>query len=65
MYNNVRSVKPWFSTENINVFGLPVQSLDLNPIENLWANVKRAVEEEINKNVNELFQNVQELCQNI
>ncbi len=33
----------WFQTNNINVMLWSVQSPDLNPIENLWGDIKNAV----------------------
>lgn len=63
--HTARSVKQWFSSENINVLDWPAQSPDLNPIENLWADVEIALEKKVSKNAEELFQNVKEIWQSI
>ena len=51
-------VKQCFKDENITVITWPAQSLDLNPIENMWDHFKRTVQEKNPKNVKELWTSV-------
>ena len=52
--------KSWFQNSKINVMEWPAHSLDLNPIENLWGDIKNAVSEAKPQNVNELWNIVKE-----
>lgn len=52
--------KDWFASEKIEVMPWPAQSPDLNPIENLWGDVKRIVSTASPSNRAQLWQVVQE-----
>uniref|UniRef100_A0A3B4AC75 Tc1-like transposase DDE domain-containing protein n=1 Tax=Periophthalmus magnuspinnatus TaxID=409849 RepID=A0A3B4AC75_9GOBI len=53
-------VKALVPNQQLNVMEWPAQSPDLNPIENLWGDVKNAVYEAKLRNVNELWNVVKE-----
>ena len=50
----------WFATNHIRLLDWPSQSPDLNPIENLWADVQKCVQARKARNLNELLQIIQE-----
>ena len=45
----------WFRTNKINVMEWPAQSLNLDPIENLWGDIKHAVSEAKPRNAQKLW----------
>ena len=45
----------WFSTNGISVLPWPSQSADLNPIEHLWGEIKRRMDNTPCKNLTELI----------
>lgn len=66
-------VKDWFAEERIPILDWPAQSPDLNPIENLWNELKRKIAQKKHKNLDDLWTEIQnewysipkERCQNL
>lgn len=54
--HSAKTTTKWFQDKKVNVFEWPSQSPDLNPIENLWMDLKRAVHSRSPKNLTELEQ---------
>ena len=55
----LRVVKTWISNQNIRILDWPAQSPDLNPIENLWEIIKRAVAARKPRNKDSLWEIIQ------
>jgi len=60
-----RKARSWFETNRVNVLEWPAQSPDLNPIENLWSDVKKDVSKAKPKNNMDLWATVQVSWKNI
>lgn len=56
--HTAKTVKQWFRTNGINVMDWPSCSPDLNPIENLWAIVKRDIAKENFTNLDNLYEGI-------
>lgn len=60
-----RKAKEWFRIKKIELLPWPAQSPDINPIENLWADVKKAVARARPTNNKELWEVTKNAWQNI
>jgi len=58
-------VKDWFREQNVDVLEWPSQSPDLNPIKNLWGELKREVGKTLCQNKSQLWDIVQRAWYNI
>ena len=66
--HRAHATRGWLATHNIPVFGpWPSKSPDMNPIENLWAQLQRAIDNRPNRPQNEaqLWRAVQEEWRNV
>ena len=54
-WHTSKLVREWFTEEKIAVMELPAQSPNLNPIENLWDEIKAKAQEQNPRSVNELW----------
>ncbi|CAB1458212.1 unnamed protein product [Pleuronectes platessa] len=63
--HTARATKEWFGLKNVNVLKWPSQSPDLNPIENLWQDLKIAVHRQSPSNLTELHLFCQEEWTNL
>ena len=58
--HTAKATLEWFKNKNLNVLEWPSQSPDLNPVENLWQDLKIAVHQRSPSNLTELEQFCQE-----
>ncbi len=58
--HTAKSTKSWLNDHGVGVLDWPANSPDLNPIENLWAIVKRKMRNKRPKNADELKATVKE-----
>ena len=68
--NTAKMVEKWLEDNKVDVFEWPSQSPDLNPIENLWADLKRRVRARQSTNLTRFCQEEQaripaEYCQKV
>lgn len=63
--HTAKVVKNWLSDEKIPVLDWPAQSPDLNPIENLWNDVKVKVGQQKCKNSDDLWKAIKEAWDSI
>ena len=53
--HTAKSVKMWFNAKKINVLEWPAQPPDLKPIENLWEEVDRNINQSTAINLDQLW----------
>lgn len=63
--HTAKRTKAWFNSKKINLMEWPAQSPDLNPIENLWKEVKVTIGRKKMKNKEELWQEVRSAWESI
>jgi transposase len=63
-YHTSRETKTWLHNNGIDCIDIPPYSPDLNPIENLWASLKRRIENRFPRNMTELKQFLTEEWEN-
>lgn len=63
--HTARKIMEFFEQENIAILLWPANSLDINPIEHVWAYIKRSLDRylEAPKNLDELWERVQVIWQ--
>lgn len=52
--HTAKLTKRYFESKNMNILEWPPQSPDMNPIENLWGDIKAVISEKMPKNIREL-----------
>ena len=63
--HKAKKVQTWLGNQPFQVLDWPIQSPDLNPIENMWALLKRRLNEKPpSKGVNELWERVSHIWYN-
>lgn len=63
--HTAKSVKNFMASKKLNVIQWPSKSPDLNPIENVWAIMKRRVAEKEPQNISELEMAISEIWENL
>lgn len=63
--HTAKSTKAWFERKNINLSTWPAQSPDLNPIEQLWEEMKKRLEHNPCKNLEELKESIFRCWENL